>query len=612
MESKEEQSKKKDFKLADLTADQHAVTTVPKFIKDLAFFYLTTNNKILKKDIQFEGVDPAGHPLRWSVIPNRSPKIGVPGIEAHTIWTRLVRPAMDDELNFKGEIPEILPLGGIRKCLRTIGWVEGGWEARALIQGLMQIGQATCDVDFYLPTGQVDSAGQPLFTQVKAIFNRFTIWKIGSKHLTEDELVSGELKFNFDLDDTLYLQLHKLERQIQSQQGIQYLDNQLMFSLAPSARRWYELMHADFYAVVKNGGPYCEVLYSAYVRHHHTLTRQTTHKRIVEQMNRLVRDLLNSKFIEHVEYRKIQEPGKPVDFVIRYYPGVEANKESIRRVLAWLKVKGRLPTEERWARYPKKKKTNEPIPADHNQSGNDLLTKIVQEVKRRHLLPAPAPRINAELVRAVSERGIAGAAKFLSSVSADRLERAFDCIDYWDGEKSNGKPVGPGLLRKLITGELELPANFETRRERQERQAAAIRRQNCERLQELSFLNYGRQRRQIRDRYIRELPAGEFDRRLEGKKEEEQSRRGPWSISPEVLQTLARNTVIEEIEEELQKSKKILSYQDFYDQELPAILIEMKLEPAECGIELTDDQKSRYTRLKDALSAQNSLPSEVN
>ena len=40
MESKEEQSKKKEFKLADLTADQHAVTTVTKFIKDLAFFYV--------------------------------------------------------------------------------------------------------------------------------------------------------------------------------------------------------------------------------------------------------------------------------------------------------------------------------------------------------------------------------------------------------------------------------------------------------------------------------------------------------------------------------------------------------------------------------------------
>ena len=197
--------------------------------------------------------------------------------------------------------------------------------------------------------------------------------------------------------------------------------------------------------------------------------------------------------------------------------------------------------------------------------------------------------------------------KLLKSIPAGQLEQVWDYIDYCDEKK-----LGPGYLHNLIEGSRQLPSSYETRREREERKAAAFRSENFERLKAQSFLNYGLYRRQIRDRYIRELPAGEFDRRLEGKKEEEQSRRGPWSISPEVLQTLARHTVIEEIEEELQKSKKILSYQDFYDQELPAILIELKLEPADCGIELTEEQKVRYTRLKDAISAQNSLSSQPN
>src|SRR5438093_266295 len=126
MESKEEQSNKKSFKLADLTPEQHAVTRIPKFTKDLPFFYLSNSKKSFKKDIEYEDIDPAGRPVRWNITPNRSPKIGVPGIEAHTIWTRLVRPAMDAELISKGEIPEILPLGGIRECLRIIGWKEGG------------------------------------------------------------------------------------------------------------------------------------------------------------------------------------------------------------------------------------------------------------------------------------------------------------------------------------------------------------------------------------------------------------------------------------------------------------------------------------------------------
>ena len=45
-----------------------------------------------------------------------------------------------------GQIPEILPLGGIRECLRMLGWKEGGWEARGLLQGLMQIGQSNVAV----------------------------------------------------------------------------------------------------------------------------------------------------------------------------------------------------------------------------------------------------------------------------------------------------------------------------------------------------------------------------------------------------------------------------------------------------------------------------------
>jgi len=207
------------------------------------------------------------------------------------------------------------------------------------------------------------------------------------------------------------------------------------------------------------------------------------------------------------------------------------------------------------------------------------------------------------LVGALSSRQFdpAEAMKLLKSIPAGQLEQVWDYIDYCDEKK-----LGPGYLHNLIEGSRQLPSSYETRREREERKAAAFRSENFERLKAQSFLNYGLYRRQIRDRYIRELPAGEFDRRVvEQKEKAERFKGGPWTMSPEALRTLARNIVLKEIEEGLEKSSKIPSYQDFYDQELPAILVEMKLESADCDIELTDDQKTRYTRLKDAISAQN-------
>src|SRR5947207_4306137 len=156
-----------NFKLVKRALEQHAVTPVPKFTTELPFFYLTKKKKLLQQDIHYEGEDAFGNPIRWDVIPNRSPKIGVPTIEAHAIFTQLIKPVMEMHRRPDGQIPEILPLGGIRECLRMIGWKEGGWEARGLLKGLMQIGQATCDFDFLLPTGETDVTGKPTFRTIK-------------------------------------------------------------------------------------------------------------------------------------------------------------------------------------------------------------------------------------------------------------------------------------------------------------------------------------------------------------------------------------------------------------------------------------------------------------
>src|SRR5437762_11800203 len=98
-----------NFKLVKRALEQHAVTPVPKFTTELPFFYLTKQKKLLEQDIHYEGVDGYGNPIRWDVIPNRSPKIGVPAIEAHEIFTQLVKPAMELHQASDDRVPEIVP-----------------------------------------------------------------------------------------------------------------------------------------------------------------------------------------------------------------------------------------------------------------------------------------------------------------------------------------------------------------------------------------------------------------------------------------------------------------------------------------------------------------------
>src|SRR5262249_20313932 len=102
----------------------------------------------------------------------------------------------------------------------------------------------------------------------------------------------------------------------------------------PTARRWYELVAPKIFGVVKNKGEYCEIRYSWYIEHHHTLKRYYERYRVVFQMNRLVEDHLKQGYITRVEYRPVKEPGQELDWIIRYYPG-EGAKESISRILSY-------------------------------------------------------------------------------------------------------------------------------------------------------------------------------------------------------------------------------------------------------------------------------------
>jgi hypothetical protein len=321
------------FELIPLSPEQHPISSPPKRTTDLPFFYLTKKKELLEQPIHYVGVDESGRPIRWTVTPNTI--IGAPAIDAHKIWHQLVIPTIELHRSDAGKAPEILPLGGVRKCLRAIGWTEGGRQARQLLEGLNRIASAWCEADFFLPVQ--DATGKIQLMSIKGKFSRLSIYAIGEKHLTDEELAAGKFDFDFDLDATIYLQLHRLERVVQDNEDHRYIDNRYMFSVEPTARRWLEIMGPKIFGVVKNNGTYCEVRYSWYVKHHHTLQRLAVRFRMVEQMNRVAGDHIASGYILKPEYCIVKEPGQEIDLIIRYYPGPMA-RESTARIRATLQA----------------------------------------------------------------------------------------------------------------------------------------------------------------------------------------------------------------------------------------------------------------------------------
>lgn len=317
--------------LVPLKPKQHPVTNIPRFGNERPFFYLTSRKTALKLNINFAGLDDAGRPYRWNVRPNRDEHIGVPGAEAHEVWIRLIKPALDDaRAGNEGELPAIIPLGTVRECLRVVGWTIGGWEQERLFRCIRQIGAAWCEADFWQPTTEKDESGKPVCVHIKGEFSRLTLYAIGNTHVTEEEARSRKVNFDFNLEDIVYIQLHPLEVKMQRNQRQQPLDNEYLFSVTPAARRWYELLQPLFFGVTNNHGPgYCEIRYSWYIERHHTMKRHTERRRVVEQMNELIRDHRIFDYVRDVQYAEIK--GAETDFIIRYWPGEEA-RESAQRI----------------------------------------------------------------------------------------------------------------------------------------------------------------------------------------------------------------------------------------------------------------------------------------
>lgn len=437
--------------LQPLKPKQHPVTPLPKFTTELPFFYLTKRKDLLNQPIDFQDTDLENKPIRWRVTPN--PTIGAPGIEAHEVWVRLIKPALDAERErMLGKLPSLIPLGSIRECLRTLGRAIGGWESRRLLKCIRQIGSAWCEADFWMPTAERDEDGRTRYRHIKGEFSRISIYSIGSKHLTDDELEEGNFSFDFDLEDTVYLLLHPHEVEMQKHQGQRPIDNEYLFSVNPAARRWYELLAPKIFGVIENRKSrqegFCEIRYSWYVERHHTLKRHEERYRVVEQMNDLIDDHKAFGYVEKVEYRAIKEPGHEVDYIIRYYPG-EGARSSINRIRS---------------RHPRRKRA---VQQELPLSSNSQLALPVAE--RLAGLESGDDLLIAKLTGRPPEGfGISGE-KALELIKANRKGVEEQLAAYPYRESGKPKKNAAGWLVAAIEGNYALPIAYleEQKREQQ-------------------------------------------------------------------------------------------------------------------------------------------------
>jgi hypothetical protein len=398
---------------------------------------LTSYQKNLPSVIKFAGLDDAGHPINWEVYQNTNKEIGAPRADAHRVWYQLVKPAADQVRRADGTIPEVVPLGKIRECLRKVGWTAGGHQEHKLIRCLNQIGAAWCVADLWIPTRESDEHGKPKFIQVKGRFSRLSVYAIGERHVTEEDLVN--ISFDFDLDDILYIKLDPLEARLQQGTDQRVYDNQYWFSIDPAARRWYELMAPKIFGTVKNKASFCEVTYSWYVQHHHTLKRFYERRRVVEQMNRLVKDHFETRYLSNVEYRALKGPDKEIDYVIRYYPG-EGAGESISRIQGHLHER-RLLTRK--TRSPRRQNRDQRV----SESNNGLALLTWRDAENQRLILELFLRFGIALMKSLE-------------LVTTRHETVRKQLEYWPYRNVNIKDGLAGWMIAAIQRDYTAPPAF--------------------------------------------------------------------------------------------------------------------------------------------------------
>jgi hypothetical protein len=338
------------------------VTLSPAGVNEYPFFCLSRAPSHLKRDIELSGIDDEGRQFVWKVKPNSG---GLPGEAAWEIWLTIIQPLLYASQPLRHGL--LIPLGGVRHCLRVLGWTISGANARVLTKALSQIAGATIEYDLWLPLPRPKPGGEN-FRRIRGQGPRILLYSIGSYQVNNADLLSGELAYDCNLNDLISIRV-ALEADLQ--QNVQYrpLDQTYVRAVCPSARRWYELTAASVFGAVShpNSRGYFDLRYSWYVSRHHTLETQAGLRRVKMQMEKITKDHLKNGYLRKIEYFESAEGD---DVVIRYFPGAGA-KRSINRVKSLLSGRRGL--------IAVGGESVEPVIAPNDSEAEELILKMVSQ-----------------------------------------------------------------------------------------------------------------------------------------------------------------------------------------------------------------------------------------
>ena len=249
----------------------------------------------------------------------------------------------------------------------------------------------------------------------------------------------------------------------------------------PMSQRLYELLSFKFFACLKYHHTHALMTYSVFCARA-PQKRNLNLRRAQKQMYEVHRPHLKSGYITKVRWqRTTDEQGSP-DWSIFYTPGPKA-----------------------YAEYDTFSGTKPRIPA-----AKTLPTSA-------EVGDTPQPKVNKKLLKRLTDpaHGVSDtvAYRLLSDITPDHQEHIADSIDYWDSIQTE---KGTGLLVDLIRKNITLPASFETRAQRRQRQAEHEAEQR--RIQKQQWLQtlYQSYKLLTIEQWVKDnVPAEEFQARLD-------------------------------------------------------------------------------------------------
>jgi len=363
--------------------------------------------------------------LKWEVSPNSS--YGQPGPLAYKIDTLIVNRRIEEASR---PIPKIIKLGSLRDMCQELGFGTGE-SVNKIKTALLQ--NASAFITAKVRYRGVDGRERT----IEADFNRYSVV------FTGEELPNGRKA------KAVYLVLNEIFMQILNGAQTRPLDYDYLKNLPPASQRLYEILSFQMYAALKNGKHSAKIPYSEFCTYA-PLTRHEDWKTVSWQMARIHAPHKKSGYIANVEFDEtVDTDGKP-DWAMIYTPGEKAREE-----------------------YRTFSRQGGPrtLYVDHSGTASDVPSLGDVQVFEVDAVEVhePSPLERELIARGISPRT---AAQLVERYPADRIECQIERFDWSKAKdpKSIAKSDG-GFLAEAIRNDYPMPKGFESKADREKREA---------------------------------------------------------------------------------------------------------------------------------------------